>query len=291
MEQTLTGFQQIWEQIFNPNRLYSLLSILLTIIMVFIIAKIVLKFGKGIIQKMLTPKKSINDYQKKLSRAETLILFFQSILKFFIYFISATIILKKIGIDTSAIIASAGVLGLAIGFGAQAIVKDFISGIFILMDGTISVGDVITVEPHTGTVEAINLRHIQIRKFSGDLWTIPNGQIANFGNYNKGWTRALVEIDLAYEQNIEKGMKELENIGKQWAERNKDIILEPPVVQGVMSLGASGITIRLVTKLKPMMHWGAERELKRLIKNHFDSQGIEIPFNRQVLYLRKEETL
>ncbi len=290
MEQTMFEFRQLWEQLLNPDRLQELLSVIITIVVVLVITKIILKTGKNVIQKMLMPRKGAPNYRKKLSRAETLVPFFHSIFTFFVYFIAITIILRKLSIDTTAIIASAGVLGLAIGFGAQAIVKDFISGIFILLDGTISVGDVITANSHTGTVESMNLRHIQLRKFSGELWTIPNGQIANFGNYNKEWTRAMVEVDLAYEQDIEKGMKELETIGQQWAEKNKDTILEPPVVQGVLSLGESGITIRLIAKVKPMMHWGAERELKRLIKNHFDSQGVEIPFNRQVVYLRKEET-
>lgn len=289
MEQTIFNFQQLWEQLLNPEQLQKLLSILLTIVIVLIITKIILNTGKNAIQTILKPRKGAMDYQRKIARAETLAPFFNSIFSFFIYFIAITIILRKIGIDTTPIIASAGVLGLAIGFGAQTIVKDFISGIFILLDGTISVGDVITVNSHTGTIESMNLRHVQLRKFSGELWTIPNGEIANFGNFNKGWTRAMVEVDLAYEQDIEKGMKELDNIGQQWAEKNKDIVLEPPVVQGVLSLGASGITIRLIAKLKPMMHWAAERDLKRLIKNHFDSKGVEIPFNRQVVYLRKEE--
>jgi moderate conductance mechanosensitive channel len=289
MEQAILKLSQLWQQLLDPEKLQELLAIIITVIVVWIISKIILRASKRLIEKALIPHESVINYQQKISRANTLIPFFYTILKFIVLFIAVTIVLRKIEIDTTPIIASAGVLGLAIGFGAQAIVKDFISGIFILLDGTISVGDVITTDSHTGTVESMNLRHIQLRKFSGELWTIRNGQIGNFGNYNKEWTRAMVEVDIAYEQDIEKGMKELEAIGQQWAEKNKDIILEPPVVQGVLSLGASGITIRLIAKLKPMMHWGAERELKLLIKNHFDSQGVEIPFNRQVVYLRKEE--
>ncbi len=289
MEQAIIDFQQFWIQLLHPEYLNRLLNIIITIIVVLIITKFILKTGKNMIEKILMPRKTDQHYQQKLSRANTLSPFFFSILKFIILFIAITIILRKLGIDTTPIIASVGVLGLAIGFGAQSIVKDFISGIFILLDGTISVGDVITVDAHAGLVESINLRHLQLRKFNGELWTIPNGQIVNFGNYNRDWVRAIAEVDIAYEQDVEKGMKELEAIGKKWAEKHKDIILEPPVVQGVLSLGASGITIRLVTKVKPMTHWEAERDLKRLIKNHFDSQGVEIPFNRQVVYLRKEE--
>ena len=290
MQEDFLNLTSIWNQLIDPNNLQNILRIIFTILIILVFAKILLSLGKKVIQKTLTPKKKSKDFQKKQSRANTLIPFFNSILKFLVIFITLTIILREIGIDTTPIIASAGVLGLAIGFGAQAIVKDFISGIFILLDGTISVGDVITVDSHTGLVEAMNLRHIQLRKFNGELWTIPNGQIAHFGNYNKEWARAIVEVDLAYEQDIEKGMKELDAVGKKWAQQHQDIILEPPFVQGVLSLGASGISIRLVTKVKPMTHWEAERDLKRFIKNHFDQQGVEIPFNRQIVYLRKEET-
>ena len=100
--------------------------------------------------------------------------------------------------------------------------------------------------------------------------------------------RAIVEVGVAYEQDIEKGMKALEEIANKWTEENKDIVLEPPIVQGVLSLGSSDVTLRIAIKVKPMTHWGAERELKRRIKDTFDKKGIEIPFPRQVVYLRKE---
>jgi len=101
--------------------------------------------------------------------------------------------------------------------------------------------------------------------------------------------RAIVEVGVAYEQDVEKGMKALEEIANKWAEENKNIVLEPPIVQGVLSLGSSDVILRIAIKVKPMTHWGAERELKRRIKDAFDKEGIEIPFPRQVVYLRKEE--
>jgi len=101
--------------------------------------------------------------------------------------------------------------------------------------------------------------------------------------------RAIVEVGVAYEQDVERGMKALEKIANKWVEENKDIVLEPPIVQGVLSLGSSDVNLRIAIKVKPMTHWGAERELKRRIKDTFDKKGIEIPFPRQVVYLRKEE--
>ncbi|MBA7672046.1 Small-conductance mechanosensitive channel [subsurface metagenome] len=101
--------------------------------------------------------------------------------------------------------------------------------------------------------------------------------------------RAIVEVGVAYEQDVEKGMKALEEIANKWVQENKDIVLEPPVVQGILSLGSSEVTLRVSIKVKSMTHWGAERELKRRIKDTFDEKGIEIPFPRQVVYLRKEK--
>ncbi len=198
-------------------------------------------------------------------------------------------VLRELGVDTTAIIASAGVVGLAIGFGAQSLVKDVLSGAFLLFEGIISVGDSVNVGEHSGTVEVIGLRNIHLRKYSGELRVIPYGEVVSFGNFNKGYMRAIVKVGVAYEQDVEKGMKALEKIADKWAQENKDIVLEPPVVQGILSLGSSEVTLRVSIKVKPMTHWGAERELKRRIKDTFDEKGIEIPFPRQVVYLRKEK--
>jgi len=178
--------------------------------------------------------------------------------------------LKKLGVDTTAVIASAGVVGLAIGFGAQSLVKDVLSGAFLLFEGAISVGDSVNVGEHSGTVEVIGLRNIYLRKFSGELRVIPYGEVNNFGNFNKGFMRAVVEVGVAYEQDVEKGMKVLEKIADKWAEDNKDIVLESPVVQGINSLGSSDVVLRVAIKVKTTTHWGAERELKRRIKNEFE---------------------
>jgi small conductance mechanosensitive channel len=198
-------------------------------------------------------------------------------------------VLKELGVDTTAIIASAGVIGLAVGFGAQSLVKDVLSGAFLLFEGIISVGDSVKVGEHSGKVELIGLRNIHLRKFSGELRVIPNGEVNSFGNFNRDYMRAIVEVGVAYEQDVERGMKVLEEIANKWAQENQDIILESPVIQGVLSLGSSEVILRVVTKVKPMTHWGAERELKRRIKDAFDKKGIEIPFPRQVVYIRKEQ--
>ncbi|TFG91818.1 MAG: mechanosensitive ion channel family protein [Candidatus Atribacteria bacterium] len=286
--QYMNSFYQSVLNLFSPENLIQWWGKLITIIIILGVAKIYLSVVNKLIEKSLTPLKKSKNYQKKITRANTLVPLFQRISKYVIYFITGVIVLRELGIDTTAIIASAGVVGLAVGFGAQSLVKDILSGAFLLLEGTISVGDSVNVGEHSGTVEVVGLRNIHLRKFSGELRVIPYGEVTNFGNLNKGYMRAIVEVGVAYEQDIEKGMKALEEIADKWTEENKDIVLEPPIVQGVLSLGSSDVTLRIAIKVKPMTHWGAERELMRKIKDTFDKKGIEIPIPRQIVYLRKE---
>ena len=288
-KQYVNSFYQTVLSFFSPENIILWWGKLISIIIILVVTKIALSIINKLIEKSLTPLKKSKNYQKRISRANTLIPLLQSISKYVIYFIAVVMVLKELGVDTTAIIASAGVVGLAIGFGAQSFVKDIISGALLLFEGVISVGDSVNISEHSGTVEVISLRNIHLRKFSGELRVIPYGEVASFGNFNRGYMRAVVEVGIAYEQDVERGMKALEEIANKWAEENKDIVLEPPIIQGVLSLGSSDVTLRIAIKVKPMTHWGAERELKRRIKDTFDKKGIEIPFPRQVVYLRREK--
>jgi len=286
--QYMNSFWKAVLSIFSPENLILWWGKFITIIIIFVVAKIALSVINKLIEKSLTPLKKSKNYKKRISRANTLIPLLQSVSKYVIFFIAGVMMLKELGVDTTGIIASAGVVGLAIGFGAQSLVKDVLSGAFLLFEGAISVGDSVNVGEHSGTVEVIGLRNIHLRKFSGELRVIPYGEVSSFGNFNRGYMRAIVKVGVAYEQDVEKGMKTLEEIANKWAEENKDIVLEPPVIQGILSLGSSEVTLRVAIKVKPLTHWGAERELKKRIKDTFDKEGIEIPFPRQVVYLRKE---
>ena len=287
--QYANSFYQAVLSLFSPENLILWWGKFIAIIIILVVAKIALSVINKLIEKSLTPLKKSKNYKKRISRANTLIPLLQSVSKYVIYFISGVMVLRELGVDTTAIIASAGVVGLAVGFGAQSLVKDVLSGAFLLFEGIISVGDSVNVGEHSGTVEVIGLRNIHLRKYSGELRVIPHGEVASFGNFNKGYMRAIVKVGIAYEQDVERGMKALEEIANKWAEENKDIVLEPPIVQGVLSLGSSDVILRIVIKVKPMTHWGAERELKRRIKDTFDKKRIEIPFPRQVVYLRREK--
>lgn len=197
--------------------------------------------------------------------------------------------LEQIGFDLTAVIAGAGVLGLAIGFGSQELVKDVIAGFFLIFDEVLETGDWVDVDTISGHVEQVGLRVTRIRSFDGKLWYVPNGQIKLVGNTNRQWMRAVVHVDLAYEQDVGRGLEQLLRVGEAWASEHPEIVLEPPEVHGLMDLGASGVRARLAVKVEPGTHWAAERELRIRVKAAFDQEGIEIPFGRQVVYLRQGE--
>lgn len=263
------------------------------IIKVFYIVVILLlaRLSFAVVQKAVKAyihRRSDKETGRMSAREETLLPLVISIMRYVIYFIALLIVLKELGVDTSAILASAGVLGLAIGFGAQNLVRDFISGLFIYFDGLIKVGDVITVNEVTGSVEKIDLRNTMVREFNGKLWSVPNGDIRSLGNLNRDWNRAIVEVGVAYEQEVSRAFQALQEIGEAWANDFSDVWLEKPEVQGVLGLGDSSVNLRMIVKIKPLMLWETERELRRRIKDAFDEKGIEIPFPRHVVYNRTE---
>jgi len=202
--------------------------------------------------------------------------------------IGAMTAVDHLGLDVKALLAGVGVFGLAVGFGAQSLVKDVISGFFLILDGVLKVGDIAQVGDATGVVEEVGLRRTSVRAFDGQLFYVPNGQIAAVGSYSRGWTRAVVEVGVAYEQDVRRALAVLKQTGDEIAAEREEIVLEPPEAQGVMGFGASDVTVRLVIKVKAAEHWALERELRQRIKAAFDAEGVEIPFPRQVVYRRTE---
>lgn len=202
--------------------------------------------------------------------------------------VAAIMALDHLGVNVATILAGAGIIGLAVGFGAQNLVKDVISGFFLLFDDVLREGDWVQVGEAGGAVEHVGLRLSRIRAFDGTLWYVPNGDIARVGNFSREWMRAVVGVGLAYEQDVGRGLKVVQEVGDRWAAENEAIVLEAPLAQGVTGLNSSDVGVRLVIKVAAGEHWAAERELRRRIKQAFDEQGVEIPFPRQVTYHRQE---
>lgn len=201
--------------------------------------------------------------------------------------IALIMILSEFQINVGPLLASAGIAGLAIGFGAQTLVRDVISGLFLLFDDTIRVGHLITFQNETGSVEHIGLRLIRIRKLNGEVVMIPAGELRVFTNKSLGYARAVVEVGVAYEQDIEAVLPVMERVAREWMESHTELTLESdPTVQAITQFGDSSVMVRLMFKVVPGEQFDAERDLRRNIKAAFDEAGIEIPFPRRTLYIK-----
>ncbi|HEY9854828.1 MAG TPA: mechanosensitive ion channel family protein, partial [Stenomitos sp.] len=205
-----------------------------------------------------------------------------------ILFAATLSLLSAVGINITPILASAGVVGLAVGFGAQSLVKDVITGFFILLEDQYGVGDVVKINDKSGLVEKMNLRITQLRNLSGELITIPNGQVSIVSNQSKEWARALLEIGVAYEADIDHVLKVMVDEGSRLHAEWPDKVLEEPEVNGIQSFGDSSIQLRVVMKTAPLKQWEVASEWRRRVKFAFDREGISIPYPQRVLRIVPE---
>ncbi len=262
----------------NLNIIGKLISIGLIIIVI----KVLIELTNKIIDKTLRDKSKKN-YFMSVKRANTIGQVLKKLVRYTLYFIASLMILEMFNIKTTSILATAGVGGLAIGFGAQSLVKDVITGFFIILEDQFSVGDYIQVLDFEGVVEELGMRVTKLRDFSGELHIIPNGEIKVVTNRTRGAMRALVEVVIAYEEDIDNAIIVAEKVAREINETNGSV-LDGPTVLGVTELGASGVTIRIVAETKPMEQWDVEREIRKKIKEAFDKENIEIPYSKMVFY-------
>ncbi|MEA2156587.1 MAG: moderate conductance mechanosensitive channel [Solirubrobacteraceae bacterium] len=208
-----------------------------------------------------------------------------------IFTIAGFLVLGEVGLNLGPLLAGAGILGVAIGFGSQALVRDFLSGFFILVEDQFGVGDIVDLDTQTsGTVEAVSLRTTRLRSVDGTVWHVPNGDIRRVGNKSQHWSRALLDIDVSYDTDIDHAKAVIQRVADElWKER--DDILEEPEVWGVESLGPHSVVIRLVVKTRPSDQYDVSRELRQRLKETFDAEGIEIPFQQQTVWNRDDDAL
>ena len=224
---------------------------------------------------------------ERQKRAETLRAILSGAVTTIVMVIAVLIVLRELGVDITPIITTAGIGGLAVGFGAQNLVRDIISGFFVLLEDQVRVGDVATINGKTGVVEAIRLRTIVLRSLNGTVHVIPNGAISELSNMTKDYSYAVLDVGVAYKENVDEVMDVLAGIGKELSndpEHNKNL-LGPLEIFGVDSLDDSAVTIRIRIKTVPITQWGIAREMRRRIKNTFDAEGIEIPFPHVSIYM------
>lgn len=272
--------QDAGQALVAPREWLVILARIGSITLILLGTAVAIRVASALIRRVLAPR---GDRLLDEARARTLQPLTESLVRYIVYFIALVMVLREVNIDATAILASAGVVGLAIGFGAQNLIRDILSGFFLLFEGLIQVGDVIAVGEHSGLVERIGIRTTQIRKFSGELWTIPNGQLQTFGNFNRDFMRAIIEVGIAYEGDVERAMELMQRVGEEWVAEHSEIALGPPEVQGVHQFRESEVVIRLTIKVKPLEQWAAERELRKRVKLAFDREADAVPFPRRVV--------
>ena len=268
----------------NENGNLNFLGKLIKIIIIFAIIKLLTKIVYIIIDKAIKRKRS-NLFHRDEKKINTLVAVLKNIIKYVFYFIGLVMVLDMFDINTSSILATAGIGGLAIGFGAQSLVKDIITGFFILFEDQFSVGDYVKIGEYEGIVEELGVRVTKIRAFSGELHIIPNSNIETVTNRARGNMRALVEVTVAYEENMEKVSKVLNEVCKEIKENNSNIV-EGPNLIGLSNLGEYGMDFTIIARTKPMEQWGVEREIRKKVKEALDKENIEIPYPKKVIYER-----
>ena len=212
----------------------------------------------------------------------------ENVFGYVLIFILVATIFNIFGLSVASLIAGAGIVGLAIGFGAQGLVSDVVTGFFLLLEKQIDVNDYVTVGSIDGIVESVGLRTTQIRSFDGTLNYIPNRDITTVSNHSRGNMRALVDIGISYDADIDKAIAVIQKACENVTLENETIVEGPDVI-GVQAFGASDVTLRVIAKAMNGEQWAVERQLRKAIKEALDANGIEIPFPHQVNITKNQE--
>ncbi len=195
-------------------------------------------------------------------------------------------LLKEINVDIRPILTAAGIGGIALGFGAQTLVRDIISGFFLIIENQIRIGDVVKIGDKSGLVEAINFRTVVLRDLEGVVHIIPNGSVQSISNMTKEWSRYIIDVAVAYKEDLDQVMDVLTQTGKELQEDPQfaAYITEPIEILGVDNFADSAVIIKIMITTKPLKQWEVGRELRRRIKKAFDQHNIEIPFPHRTIY-------
>lgn len=255
--------------------LEHLVPAVISSVLIIVVALVINLIAKRVIRRTVRHSNRLS--QASAQRIRTIQTLLTSLVTYTILFMTVVAVLRKFNVPTSAILTSAGVAGLAIGFGAQGLVSDVVTGFFILIEGQVGVDDYVTIGSYSGIVEEVTLRLIKVRGFNGDLHFIPNRQITSLTNHSRGNMQALVDMSISYESNIDAAIAVLQRKCDEMKDAIPDIV-EGPNVVGVQSLGASDVTIRIIAKTVNMQQWAVERALRKGLKEALDEAEIEIPY-------------
>jgi small conductance mechanosensitive channel len=264
----------------------DVVPILILVLFLYLLTKRMLRFTIDKIHVRLKAKYEKEAKLEEGKRINTLIGIVKGTLNIAMAVIFALIFLEELGIDIAPLLAGAGIIGLAVGFGAQELVRDYISGFFMLLENQLRVGDIVRINDTPGVVEAIELRTITLRDLSGTVHIFQNGKIQSLSNMTKEWSGAVFDIGVAYKENADHVISVMKEVAEDLGGSvdYKDLMLEPMEVFGLDNFGDSAIVIKARIKAVPGKQWFVGREYRKRLKAAFDKVGIEIPFPHRTIY-------
>jgi len=244
------------------------------------------KFLPPIVRRSVARTKYKESKEGIEKRTNTLLSIFKGMGRVFIGIVAIMMVLSEVGLPVAPVLAGFGIVGIAIGFGAQYLIRDLIAGIFIILENQYRVGDVARVADVAGLVEEVTLRKTVLRDLDGIVHHVPNGEIRIASNFTRHFARVNLDISVAYDTDLDHAVSVINRVGKALAEDEKwhKVIKSPPQVLRVNKLGDSGIDIKILGDVKPMEQWAVMGELRLRIKKAFDAEGIEIPWPHTKVY-------
>lgn len=271
---------KIYAFLADPQLWATIGMAVLKIIIIIIGARVVVSMSHVFVNRIFQNREG-GKIQFQQRRVDTLRVLTNNIISYTIYFLAILMVLKQLGIDLQPVLVSAGVLGLAVGFGAQSLVRDVITGFFIIFEDQFAVGDTVTINNFNGTVQEIGLRVTRIRSWTGEVHIIPNGQITQVTNFSILNTVAVVDVSVAHEENIAQVEQVIAEVAQKVKEEMEEMVGDPQVL-GVQAIGPTDVTIRVIAECKPNTHHAVIRKMRAMIKAEFDQRGIEIPYPKMV---------
>lgn len=264
-------------------------QVFLILLLAWFFAKFLRRLVKRALLRISALKPVVDERVEQRTKALTALS--SSVISVVVWTIAVLTSLGTLGINLAPLVAGAGIAGVALGFGAQSLVRDFLSGVLMLIEDQYGVGDVIDVAGTIGEVESVSLRTTRLRGVDGTVWHIPNGEITKVGNLSQDWSRIILDVAVAYKSDLTFTQNELAKILQNYSKLPgiKENILEEPEIWGVQNLGDNSVDIRISIKVKAGTQWALTRRLREEIKNQFDQANIEIPFPQLSVWIEKSK--
>ena len=281
------------------------LRVVIVLLIAFVLSRLARRWVKRLVTRVVAPSQqpferlgielpdnltpNIDD-PRRSSRAASISVVLTGTIVVAIWAIALMTVLGIVGIQLAPMLAGAGIAGVALGFGAQSLVKDCIAGLFMLIEDQYGIGDVVDLGEAVGVVEEVSLRTTVLRGVDGTVWHVPNGVVQRVGNKSQLWSVAVLDVDVAYDTDLDRARTLLHDAATEVCARDQfaELVLEPPTVLGVESLGADGVTLRMTIKVQPGTQWELQRALREHVKAVYDAASIEIPFPQRTVWMRSD---